>query len=148
MFLKLLPDQVPMFWDSIKLAMIRSNNLEDRYIDSYLINLLAALMSDRAACFVRLTDEKELIAVHIVRVVENEIIGKRSLISDAIYAFKKMTLDEWKENFKHIVEFAKVNRCANVIAWTNNERVVEIAEAIGAKETSRTLTLELGGSNG
>lgn len=143
MFLRLMPDQIPTFWDAIKVAAVRSNNVDKEFIPGYLRRLLCALISEKATCFVKLDDAKNLKAVHIVRITNNDILDNTTMISDAIYSFSKLTLEEWKDNFSKLIDYAKSKGCKVILAWTDSDRVIEIGKSIGAEVISKTLMLKL-----
>lgn len=143
MHIRIQSDQVPLVWDAIKLASVRSNSIDDKYAPSYLNTLLCNLLSGKAQCFVRLSEKRELLAVAITKVVADDITGVRSLIVESLYSFKPADTSIWQEGIDLIRKFAEVSECSFITTYSRTDRVCDLVESIGMNKHSTRYTMEV-----
>src|SRR4030065_2714353 len=137
MVIKLLPNQVPKIWDAIKFAAANADRINEKDLPLYLNRLLAALLSEKAQCFLRLDEGRQLLAVAITRLIQDEITGEKSLFLNCLYSFKRVPAEEWRADQKVLVDFAKRQGCKKMIAFSNSEKVFKMATAHGFSERYR-----------
>lgn len=138
MILKLLSIQIPDYWETIKYAVIKADEIEDKNIQSYLNQLLNDLLSDKAQCMVRIDSEhKEIIALMVTRFMINKITDQKYLNMQCMYAFKNVSNEEWQKDFDFIRNFAKSENCEYVNFFSRNPKIWKITETIGFKEVNR-----------
>lgn len=133
--LKLLPTQVPIFWESIKFAMSEVTNLTGEPLQKNLTRLLENLLSEKSVCYIRLNKERKLEGIFVVRIYYNEFTGDKSLIIDCMYSFKRCEDSDYVKMFDEFEELAKLCECKYITTWTINPRVVELCNIVGLKET-------------
>jgi hypothetical protein len=143
MFVRLLPNQIPSFWEAIKYAAVKADAIRDKDIPRYLNQLLYALLSDKAQCFIRLSDDRKLQVVVITRLIADQVTGDKSLFINCIYGFQSSDIDTWRDNFSTVVSYAKQRECKMIIAWSANERVWEICDNLGFEERLRSFIVDL-----
>ena len=143
MIIELLPDQVPKLWDAIKYGVVHTGNINEKDRPPYLCCLLHALLSSKANCFVWLDNERNLIAICIVRTMCDNITGKKSLIIESLYSFERSTLSIWREGLKLSIKLAKKRNCTKIIALAADPRVCTIAEKLGFNERYRSFEMEV-----
>jgi len=141
--IRILPTQVVKLWETIKYCVVLADevNEEERYI--YLNELLHALLNEKAQCFVRLSDDRRLLAVLITRFQVNKITGSKDLYLQGLYSWKAVSDEVWQHNMDFVKEFAKHEGCKRINFRTHNSRVMEIAELLGFKENIREFVLNL-----
>ena len=142
---KLLADQIPLLWDAIKDAYIKVNNFPEEHIEVYMHQLLLDLLSDKAQCFVRLSDNDELMGVMITKIVADRICLDKSLLIDCLYVYQSVPQETWGEDLKIILDFAKQTECRRIITMSHNPKIWALVDSLGFVESSREFTLELGG---
>jgi len=140
---KIIPSQIPQFWDTIKFAVLNADNIAEKDRELYLNNLLAFLLCDKAQCFVRSNEVRELQALFITRIVKDEITGEKSLYISSLYSFRIVPDSQWKDDVRVVERFAQSNKCKKIIAVSNNQRVFEIASKLGFVERYRSFALEV-----
>ena len=140
---KIIPSQIPQFWDTIKFAVLNADNIAEKDRELYLNNLLAFLLCDKAQCFVRSNEVRELQALMITRIVKDEITGLKSLFIGSLYSFRVVPESQWIADIDVIRKFAQSNGCKKIIAVSNNQRVFEIADRAGFVERYRSFALEV-----
>lgn len=140
---KIIASQIPQFWDTIKFAALHTDNIAERDRQLYLNNLLAHLLCDKAQCFVRSNDNRELLAIVITRINKDEITGERSLYISSLYSFKPVADSEWIADVASMERFARANDCKKIIAVSSNQRIFDIAASLGFIERYRSFSLEV-----
>jgi uncharacterized protein (UPF0262 family) len=147
MFYKALPNKIPVIWDLIKFAMQKSNNFkDDKESSAYLNELLHALLSGSAQCFIRSDENNEKIKTVIIsRIIVHNITKEKYLLIQNYYAFKKSSPEEWQNNMNFSIEFAKKNGCDRIIVESSNPKIIDLASHFGYKERKVTLEYSLGG---
>ena len=143
LIIRILPTQVVKLWETIKYGVVLADevNEEERYI--YLNELLHALLNEKAQCFVRLSDDRRLLAVLITRFQVNKITGSKDLYLQGLYSWKAVSDEVLQHNMDFVKEFAKHEGCKRITFRTYNSRVMEIAELLGFKENIREFVLNL-----
>lgn len=145
MIVKLLATQVPTFWENIKFAVIKADGVGEEDQQQYLNELLHALLNDKAQCWVRLDDQRNLIALLITRILLDKITIRRYISLQCLYSFEAVANEVWDTDFELVVQFALSEQCSFISFSSNNGRIWEVAKRIGFKEKCRTFVFDLGG---
>lgn len=140
---KILASQIPQFWDTIKFASINADRIPERDRQLYLNHLLVHLLCDKAQCFVRSDNNRELQALAITRIVKDEVTGENSLYITSLFSFKVVPDTEWLADLRTVENFARSRKCKKITAVSNNPRVFEIISSIGFVERYRSFALEV-----
>jgi len=143
MNIRIQSDQVPIVWDAIKFASVKSNSIEDKYIPSYLNTLLCDLLSSKAQCFVRLSEKRELLAIAITKIMLDNTTGMKSLTVESLFSFESTTTDEWKSGIELIRKFAKASECSFITTYSRTDRVNSLLESIGMNIHSTRYIMEV-----
>jgi hypothetical protein len=143
MSIKLLPNQIPLLWESIKFAATKADRVNEKDLPFYLNRLLADLLSDKAQCFIRITPEHQLRALAITRFIQDVITGEKSLVVSCLYSFEPAQDGQWKSDMDEISRFAKVNGCKVISMYSSNNRVFDIVTMLGFKERFRNFSMEI-----
>lgn len=143
MIIRVLSTQIPKFWEQIKFVATVVDRIHEKDRELYLNRLLHALLSDKAQCFIRFNGNKELQAMAITRLIQDEVTGEKTLFLNALYSFKGVDDTEWKTDSDYMIKFAKMNGCKKFTAYSNNQRVFEIAKMLGFEERFRSFVLRL-----
>ena len=139
----LLPSQVPMFWEAIKKCVVDAGEIEEKERPAYFTDLLHALLSSKAQCFIRLSDERILEAIAITRLKSDKYKEQSSLYVEALYSWKSQGDSTWKEDMSFIHKFARLQKCSFISCQSRNPAVWRLYEIIGLKETYRTFAYYL-----
>ena len=146
MTLKLLPVQIPAFWENIKLAVIRADEVDKKNRQGYLVELLPALLNEKAQCWIRIDDQRILNALMITRVSLNKVTGTKHLLLQCFYSYKAVSdLNKWQVEIDLLKRFALKENCAYIILNTRVAKLMEIVQVIGFKEFNKTFIYNLGG---
>lgn len=143
MIIKVLSTQVPSFWEAIKMTVKQADEVDDKDLQPYLNELLHALLNDTAQCWVRLDENRTLIALCVTRVQVDKVTGDRYLYMQSLYSWQKQDENIWKRDRDFIGEFAKKEGCKYLTFNSRNEAMFNIADILGFKERTRIFELRI-----
>jgi len=139
------PSQIVLFWETIKFACKNADVVQPKNYQVYFNELLHALLSDKAQCFVRLNEERKLLAILVTRIVGHKVTGEKSLCLQSGYSFEAVPQAIWRENFKILLEVAIKNGCKSITFDTSNSALADRVLDIGCKEITRSYEYTIGG---
>jgi len=142
---KLIPKQIPIFWDTIKYACKQADALHQENYQSYFNELLHALLSDKAQCFVRLDEKRVIIGVLVTRFIGNKITGEKALRLQIAYSFQSEPQAVWQKDFAVIMDIALKTNCTKITFETSNPQLANLGMSVGCKEVSRLYEYRIGG---
>lgn len=105
-------------------------------------NIKNALAVDKAHLWVYIKDGEPYFLVITAYVGEVEIFVRNLLIL-AFIKFKDITDEELEDSFQTVKMFAKKNGCFKLLAYTNDPRVLGIADKIGGSADQVVITWEI-----
>jgi len=141
--IKLLPQQIPFFWEAIKKAWVEVNRVEEKDTQVYLNYILHSLLNDKSQCFVHLSEDKVLLGMFITSITFNKITGIKELRVLAAYAWQKVSWEEREKTLVLIKEFAVHAECKKVIVESKNPVVWGLCDRMGMREAYRIFTGEV-----
>lgn len=141
----LLPLQIPAFWEAIKFACMSADEIKPAHYRAYFNELLHALLSGKAQCFIVLDDNKVLRNIAITRLTQDKISGDKELILQCLYSAEKFEDPDLIKYFQFIVDFAKSESCKVLLFNTRNPRVWQIAKLLKCELKHKTFTYPVGG---
>ena len=142
MIIKILSPQIPAFWDAIKFAVRAAEEIGD-IPQSYYNELLHALLSDKAQCFVALTNERALTGLVLTRLLVNKVNEEKFLYIEAFYLWGLPESKTWEDGYSLILKFAKKEDCKSIEFTSHSPSMWRRVEAIGFQEKTRTFTIKL-----
>ena len=145
MITKLLASQIPTFWENIKFAVVKVDKVREENQQQYLNELLHALLNEKAQCFVRLNEDRSIIALYVTRIRVDNITSKKYLFIQNVYSFKAVVDGVWIEDANFLKEFAKKEECLYLSFYSHNKRIWEVGEMVGFREKYRVFDFRLGG---
>lgn len=145
MIIKLLPQQVPVFWDAIKLGTTQADEVDSKDLQSYLNEMLHALLSDKAQCFVALDEGRILKGLLITRLMADKTTERKFLLLQALYVWNKLETADWSEAYNLVSQFASKEHCESLSFNSRNPAAWKRMEQYGFKEKTRTLEIKIGG---
>jgi len=143
MLIKILPDQVVQLWETIKYAATIVHEVDEKDLPKYLNELLHSLLNEKAQCFVRLGDDRKIIAIWITGFLMNAINGEKYFQIKCVYGFKSSSDEVWKRDCEVLVQFAKKENCSYIGFQSHNKRIWDIGKLIGMTEAYRVFKLRL-----
>jgi hypothetical protein len=132
MLVRLLPDQIIREWDVIKHAIKEANHerlfAEEQTVREYLRHILAGEMQVWA-----ITDDEEeaFLGVGVTRFSYDHGMSAKRLEIFALYSYRDVPAKVWAACFVALKRFAKAHRCDYIIALSDQEAVIHLAERMG-----------------
>lgn len=148
MIVKILPVQIPVFWENIKFCLAQVDDIDKDLRQSYFNTLLQSLLSDKSQCFIRLDDKRMLVALLITQHYIDQIADKNVLDIRCLYSYQKVSDNQWKDEYEFIKKFAKKLKCNSIVFSTNNKQVMHIGTFLGFVEQKKTFKFDLGVTHG
>ena len=143
---RILPKQVPQLWDAIKYACTQVNEIDKEDAPYYFNELLQALLSEKAQCFVRLDKDRVLLSILITRILVDTVTGEKYIYAQCLYSMRAAEDESWMDHFRIVVKFAKTQGCTYASFTSANPRMWHLGEKFGFREKHREFTMKLGGS--
>ncbi len=143
MIIKILPVQIPQLWETIKFAFNQSGEINKEDMPFYFNELLHALLSEKAQCWLRLNDDRNIMALMITRVLVDKFTNVKSLFIQSLYSWQGIEDKEWQNDFRFLKEFAIHNQCKHISFDSKNPRIWEVAGLVAFKETTRKFIREV-----
>lgn len=143
MFIRVVSNQIPQVWEQVKYAAANADRVKNGNLQKYLNTLLQSLLNGKTQCFLRLSDDRKLLAVVLTELRVSEYTGDKSLLIKTIFSFESVSSNEWEEDMKTISVYAKTTGCKSVIGYSDNARMFELALSLGFKESYRYFIKDL-----
>jgi hypothetical protein len=140
---RVLPIQVPFFWEAIKFACTTADLVDVSIRPAYFNELLQALLSEKAQCFVVLDEKRILNSIAVTRIVIDRITGDKELHLQCLYSMERMNDSSLVDYWNFIKSFAVSEKCNKLTFNSSNPRVWEIADVIGCTEEYRRFSMEV-----
>lgn len=143
MIIKLLAQQIPLYWEVIKFAATKVENIDEENLHPYLNELLQSLLSNKTQCFVKFDKDKTISRLLITELIFNKIKNEKYLVIRCLYSFvAESDINIWREDWNFVEQLMERKQCAYISFETSNERVCEIGKALGFKERYKSFILK------
>lgn len=147
MLIQLMPEQIANNWDFLKTAVVSNTPMETTAQEIRLNNILAGLLVGDLHLWVAtngVTGNVAISGVVVTQILSNPIAGNRNLLIYSVYGFNSvMTKKEWTQNLLTLVKFARKQKCQQVIAYTNNEQLIEMCRSLNGDVSQRLIVFNL-----
>jgi len=143
MIIKIIPKQVPVFWNAIKAATTQADEVDSKDLQSYLNELLQSLLSNKAQCFVALNEKRILVGLLITRVKEDKITKDKFLFMQSVYTWESLEDQIWRRAYDITRLFAIKEGCKYLSFNSRNPNVWSRTEKLGFKEITRIFSLKI-----
>jgi len=134
MLIKLLPEQIPQYWDEIKEGLLRTipEGVPDR--SSKILN---KLLLGSAQCWLSYhrnnSNDPEVDAVIITVIVEDQVHDTLNLDIYALWALSETQRSSWIEGIEALKKYAKKKGCNRIIGRSDVESVLRFVELAGGQ---------------
>ena len=145
-FVKLLPEQIATVWPSVTEAIATTLPPTIERLSQHLNGILMQLMSGQMQFWV--AQQKDpwpptVIAFVLTRIEEDSATGTRSLLIYSLYSVTVIEEWMWLGSFRTLKKFALGNNCTKMVAYTQHQHIVDVAEKIGADVSQRVISFNL-----
>ena len=143
MIIKLLPNQIPFFWEAIKFATKQADEVESNNMQPYFNELLHALLSNKAQCYVYLNNDRILVGLLITRLKIDRITKDKFLFMQSVYTWESLEDQIWRRAYDITRLFAIKEGCKYLSFNSRNPNIWSRTEKLGFKEITRTFSLKI-----
>ena len=143
MIVKLLPMDIPRYWEAIKFCCEQADEVDSKYLPRYLNELLQTLLNDKAQCFARFSEAKELEAMAITRIIYNKQMDENYLYIQCLYSWVPKRDSVWKEEVVFMKRFAQSTGCKYIGTMTRVGRAQDILRSVGFEENTRIYAMRV-----
>ena len=141
------PDEVRNLYSVIREAVIGSLSESGPLNEFQVSNVIEAARRGAVQCWLIYLPDKEgtqeLLGVGLTRILADPLLQTKQLLIYGLYGFDGLSDTAWAAGFARVCEFAKIEGCSEVVAYTKNPRVLEIADAIGMDSQWRFIKKEV-----
>jgi hypothetical protein len=144
MFIKLLPEQVSVYWDIIKhgcqqvLPPMTADN------DAAMNDILKKLLMGQFQCWISTEPQSDRFKCFVISEIATDTFSdQRFFRLYVLYGVRPLTEEDWQEGFEKLQTFAKHNNCTVMTGYTNNEYLCEKLEKFGLVKTFSVISKRL-----
>lgn len=130
MIVQLQPDQISEYWQQIKYGATAAMELLPP-ANEYTQALFTGLLSGTHQCWLIFDDERELSAMGITCIVQENLTGISRLHVDAFYSYNTLSEELAHEATEYVKAFARDSGCKQIRALTNNPRASRLLAIAG-----------------
>lgn len=151
MFIRVLPNQitrktdptVPRFWEVIKYAITMVDEVDKKYLPTYLTKTLHKLLNSRTICFVKLDEKRILDLIILAEIFVDDLTQEKNLSIECAYAFKKSSFAEWTGIECELRKFGKSANCTKIQFITENTKLHALAVKQGFSDGKRAFKKDI-----
>ena len=136
MLTQLTPEQIAGHWSEIKThletALVPFVDITPTTIN----NIFESFLAGRAQLWIMWQLDNEAVKVYGMGstfVQTDAVSGTKNLLIYTISGYTFIPQELWKDAFDKIMEFAKVNNCAKLVAYSQVPRILEIVKQLGGE---------------
>jgi hypothetical protein len=138
---RLLPSQVPKFWEVIKQATVDETDSKRPQI--YWNKLLHSLLSDTSQCFIELDSERILRRLLITKIEIDKDSKEKRLFMRSYYPAESVDASAWARGIDILKQLARSEGCSSIAFVSSDKGMYELSTSTGFKENGINLLLEL-----
>lgn len=142
MLVRMSGEQVGKAWPIIKAAVKASALPTADTNENKMKNVLRALLSGRAICWIDGAIEKPRTII-ITTITLEEVSLTKNLLVYCAHGFHRASSQDYIKMVKDIGSYAKIQQCDNIIAYVWNGRLVDLFKKYGAEANYVLVTLPL-----
>lgn len=142
MLVKLMPDQVLKEWEVVKYAIKQANHEQMFATEDAVKDHLRYIVLGEMQVWA-IISEDEFVGIGVTRFNKDSAMGVKRLEIYSLYAFKFIDNKAWAASFVVLQRFAKANGCSHIMALSDNQQVIELAEKMGGDTKQRMIVFDI-----
>jgi len=143
MFSKVTVKEIQDNWDDIKNTLLKIEHPVLKQSEHFIGNVYAALLQDKLQVWKFTTEDDKVQGLVLTSIIGDPLLDRRKLLILSIYALEHISNEQWAEGFTIVKKYAIQNACEQIVAYTQNPRVLEITESLGGVNNWAYLTWEI-----
>lgn len=143
MLIHFLPNQVAEHWDLLEFAIEQAlPPMADDSPDK-MNNILESMLIGKLQCWISVNEDKLPEAVITTMILNDYASKTKTLLIYSAYAFDKTAALSWMEGFDTLFKYGKSKGCSAVTAFSNENKIINIAQKFGADISVRYLSFQI-----
>lgn len=147
MLIQLTPEQIASNWDFLKKNIVEGGPLDLQGNDEKHLNILNALLLGDMQCWAEAVYSENnfhIQALLLTQVLNNEVVGIKNLLLYSLVGLEDVfDIEKWNRGFLTVTQFAKKHGCHNILAYSDNVRILRMAERLNADTSQRLIVFSL-----
>jgi hypothetical protein len=145
MVTRLLPEQITEYWNIIKFAVENSLPPIASHASDRMNKILESLINETMQCWIMYEEGevRKLQVISVTTVLQDYYSEDRSVLIYSIYGFTDLTNEIWTEAWKTVSLWGKSINCQKIIAYTDVQKVKDMAIKFGGDANYTLLSFPL-----
>ena len=129
MLIHLLPEQVSAAWDAVAPSIAEGLPPAQQASHQTMVGILQAILEDRVAVWAYLSEDEVPMTKAIITTAEyrDPVLHTPSLLIYSFTALESLTVEQWKDGFETLRQYAVGMGVESIIAYTANKAVIQMA---------------------
>jgi hypothetical protein len=138
MILRMAPEQIANLWDNIRPGIMQTMvPVADQKHES-IQRVLRSLLAEDMQLWLGLenpdvVDDTSVYGVMVTTIYADLISDTKSLLIYSLFETRPMPPAIWAVGLRKLKEFAAMTHCTNIIAYTDDPRIVQLTQSMGFK---------------
>jgi hypothetical protein len=113
--------------------------------ETTMMNVYDSLVSEALDCWIIITKEEQpkVVGLCIAGITVDLLVGYRNYLIYGLFSTTSIADSAWQSLASTVSEWARSNKCDRLVAFTDKDRVLEIAELIGGSASLVMIEKEL-----
>jgi hypothetical protein len=137
----MLPEQVANGWDTLAPMIVQSLPPTVANNPIMLANVITAIMLEEADVWILTDGGHDHSAVALTTYMFDPVARIKMMVLYSVYGITPLDDEKWNDGFTSLRKFAKARGCKSIIAYTQFDRVKQMAEKNGADISYTLLTM-------
>ena len=146
MLTRLLPEQISTFWDVIKYAVEESLPPVVAEHPDKMNRILSSALSGETTVWASYTKGEEGIkfeGIVLTQFTHDKVSETKNLLIYCLYGYELVNKDSWLDGLMAIAKYAKSRNCSRVIAYTNEEQIINVVNSLGGNTEYTFISFDL-----
>lgn len=143
MLIHVQPDKVGEHWDFF--ADVIGDSLPPNiYLNGEGMSMvLSSALLEKLHVWVYEDGDGKAVFVMSTTVLEDPVTGQKNLLIYSFTSLRKIEPSMWEESFETLRKFAKAQGAVGIIAYTENDRIANYVQSLGARTSNRLIQFTL-----
>jgi len=143
MFSKVTVKEIQENWNDIKDTLLKIEHPVLKQSEHFIENVYSALVQDKFQVWKFTNSEDKIQGLVLTSFIGDPLLDRKKLLIMSIYALEHINNDTWTQGFVILKKYAIKNDCEQIVAYTQNPRVLDISAHLGAANNWAYLTWEI-----
>jgi len=139
---RVTPDKVMEYWYQIRECIVAALPPYVEPSEKNFLIIQESMLTESLHCWVAM-ENSQIYGVCTTRFTRDETSGEKNLLIYTVTITEAHPTSLWRDCLATLSRFAIANNCRSILAFSENERVLEICTSIGANIDTRLIMFKL-----